>query len=156
MSFKILQAYTNAQMAQVRSLMRAYVETGLVDLSSQNIDAEIAGIPGDYHPPTGALFLATDLDGNAVGCVAVHRLGETDDAEMKRLFVKPDYRGLGIGKSLIEAVLDMAREMGCKRLLLDTMPNMTSAIAAYEAFGFQKIDPYWNNVLPVIYYAKTL
>lgn len=156
MSFKILQVNAEAELRQVQLLMRAYVETGLVDLSSQNIDAEIAGLPGEYHPPTGALFLAIDPGGKAVGCVAVHRLGETDDAEMKRLFVAPEYRSFGIGKSLITAALNVAREMRCRRLVLDTMPAMTSAIAAYEALGFQKIEPYWDNILPVIYYGKTL
>lgn len=156
MSFNILQVSTPAQVQQVRLLMRAYVETGLVDLSSQNIDVEIAELPGVYHPPTGALFLATNFDGKAIGCAAVHRLGETDDAELKRLFVEPNYRCLGIAKSLIKATLDTAREMRCKRLVLDTMPAMTAAIAIYEALGFQKIDPYWDNVLPVIFYGKSL
>jgi len=156
MSFCILHARTEEQLEQVRSLMRAYVEADLVDLSSQNIEAEIAGLPGDYRPPTGALFLATDPVGRAIGCIAVHRLGQTEDAEIKRLFVMPDCRGLGIGRSLTMATVDAAREMGCRRIVLDTMPDMTSAIATYESLGFQKTDPYWNNILPVIYYAKTL
>jgi len=156
MSFEIVQACSTAQVRQVQSLLREYVSTGMVDLSSQNIDAEIAGLPGDYSPPTGALFLATDIDGKAAGCVAIHRLGLLNDAEMKRLFVSPRYRRFGLGKALVSRALESAKQMGFDRLLLDTMPDMTAAIAAYESMGFQKIDPYWDNVLPVVYYGKTL
>jgi len=115
-----------------------------------------SSLPGNYSPPTGALFLATDIDGNAAGCVAIHKSGVFNDAEMKRLFVLPRYRRFGLGKALVSRALESARQMGFNRLLLDTMPEMTAAIAAYEGLGFQRIDPYWDNVLPVIYYGKTL
>lgn len=156
MVFKILEACSTAQVQQVRSLLRDYVAAGLVDLSSQNIEAEIAGLPGDYASPTGALFLATDTEGKPAGCVAMHEFGGTGDAEMKRLFVAPGHRRLGVGKALVESVLARAKQMGFSRLVLDTMPDMTAAIAAYEGLGFQRIDPYWDNVLPVIYYGKVL
>lgn len=132
------------------------MDTSLVDLSSQNIDAEIAELPGDYAPPTGALFLVVDIDGEPVGCVAIHAFGEWGDAEMKRLFVAPSYRGFGIGRALIQKAVEQAQKMGFRRLVLDTMPQMAAAIAAYEGLGFQRIDPYWDNVLPVLYFGKTL
>jgi len=156
MLFNISEACSTAQVQQVQSLLRNYAATGLVDLSSQNIDAEIAGLPGDYTSPNGALFLASSTGGKPAGCVAIHQFGEPGDAEMKRLFVAPSYRGLGLGKALVESALARAKQMGFSRLVLDTMPGMTAAIAAYEGLGFQRIDPYWDNVLPVIYYGKVL
>lgn len=156
MSFSILNARTSDQIDQARVLMLAYVDSGLVDLSSQNIELEIAGLPGDYRPPTGELFIATDQMGEAMGCIAVHTLGQTGDAEIKRLFVQPDYRGRGIGTALLNAAIGAAKQMRCRRIVLDTMPTMTSAIAIYKSLGFEEIDPYWDNILPVVYFAKTL
>lgn len=98
MAFEIIEACGAAQVQQVRALLRDYVAQDLVDLSSQNIDAEIAGLPGRYAAPSGTLLLATDRDGTPAGCVAIHKFGDIGDAEMKRLFVAPTYRGLGLGK----------------------------------------------------------
>lgn len=156
MLFNILEACSTAQVQQVQSLLRDYVATSLVDLSSQHIDAEIVGLPGDYAPPTGALFLAVNTDGKPAGCVAIHKFGKPGDAEMKRLFVAPSYRGLGLGRALVKTAVEHAEQMGFSRLVLDTMPKMDAAIAAYEGLGFQRIDPYWDNVLPVLYFGKTL
>ncbi|KQO75077.1 GNAT family N-acetyltransferase [Rhizobium sp. Leaf262] len=156
MSFAILEACSTTHVQQVQFLLREYVATSLVDLSSQSIDAEIAGLPGDYAPPTGALFLATSANGKPAGCVAIHKFGKPGDAELKRLFVAPSYRGLGLGKALVTTALAHAKQMGFSRLVLDTMPEMTAAIAAYEGLGFQRVDPYWDNVLPVIYFGKSL
>lgn len=156
MSFAILEACSTTHVQQVQSLLREYVATSLVDLSSQSIDAEIAGLPGDYAPPTGALFVATSANGKSAGCVAIHKFGKPGDAELKRLFVAPSYRGLGLGKALVTTALAHAKQMGFSRLVLDTMPEMTAAIAAYEGLGFQRVDPYWDNVLPVIYFGKSL
>lgn len=156
MSFSIFHARTEGQIAQVRTLMLAYVDAGLVDLSSQNIEAEIAGLPGEYSPPTGVLFLAVNKQGVPLGCIAFHKLGQTTDAEIKRLFVRSEYRGQGVGTALLKAAIDAARAMKFRRIVLDTMPTMTSAITIYESLGFEQIDPYWDNVLPVIFFAKSL
>lgn len=156
MTFFLTLASTERQLEQTRSLIRAYVETGLVDLTSQNIDAEIASLPGDYCQPTGALFLATDRNGEAAGCVAIHKIGQQGDAEIKRLFVKPAHRGQSLGAMLLSGAIGAAIQMEAKRVVLDTMPNMKAAIALYKAFGFYEIPPYWDNVLPVIYFGKDL
>lgn len=156
MSFFIMHARTEEHLKQVRRLMRAYVESKLVDLSSQNIEAEIANLPGEYAPPTGELLLAVSQMNEPVGCIAVHKLGQTGDAEIKRLFVRPEFRSLGVGTALLRAVMNAARAMSCTRIVLDTMPTMTSAIAIYRSLGFEEIDPYWDNVLPVIFFGKGL
>ncbi|WP_144579290.1 GNAT family N-acetyltransferase [Agrobacterium sp. DE0009] len=156
MAFEIIEACGAAQVQQVRALLRDYVAQDLVDLSSQNIDAEIAGLPGRYAAPSGTLLLATDRDGTPAGCVAIHKFGDIGDAEMKRLFVAPTYRGLGLGKRLVTEAIDRAAKMGFTRVVLDTMPDMKSAIATYEGLGFRRIRPYWENVLPVIYFGKML
>lgn len=140
MVFNILEACSTAQVQQVQSHLRDYVAGGLVDLSSQDIDAEIAALPGDYAPPTGALFFATGTEEKPAGCVDIHQFGGPGDAEMKRLFVAPGHRRLGVGKALVESVLARTKQMGFSRLVLDTMPEMTAAIAAYEGLGFLRID----------------
>ncbi|KQY48602.1 GNAT family N-acetyltransferase [Rhizobium sp. Root483D2] len=156
MTFSIHHALTGKYLDQARELMLSYVKTGVVDLTSQSIEAEIAGLPADYAPPTGTLFIATDDLGEATGCIALHKFGLQGDAEIKRLFVKAEYRGRGIGMALLNSAIDAAREMGYRRVVLDTLPTMTSAITIYKSLGFGEIAPYWNNVLPVLYFGKDL
>lgn len=144
MPFSIYEPLTPRQISLVRDLMWTYVKAGYVDLSSQNIDAEIAGLSGKYSPPTGALFLAIDEQGVPLGCVALHKLGKTADAEIKRLFVRPEYRGLGVGTALLKATINAARAVRCRRIVLDTMPTMTAAIARYKSLGFEQIEAYWD------------
>jgi GNAT superfamily N-acetyltransferase len=104
---------------------------------------ELRGLPGDYGRPSGRLLLAR-IVGEPAGCVALRALRD-GDAEMKRLYVRDDYRGMGVGRMLAEAVIDEARGMGYRRLLLDTLPTMDAARAMYASLGFAECAAYNDN-----------
>jgi ribosomal protein S18 acetylase RimI-like enzyme len=127
----------------VRSLFRAYAASLSVDLAYQGFDAELAGLPGDYAAPRGALLLAHDPEGGAVGCVALRPMAETGCAEIKRLYVAPAGRGAGLGRALARAVIGEARRLGYRRVRLDTLPDMAEAIALYRSLGFAEVAPYY-------------
>ncbi len=129
-----------------RELIREYGDSLGVDLSFQGFEAELRGLPGDYAPPGGALLLAF-LGEECAGCIAVRPLSR-DLCEMKRLYVRPRWRGLGIGRQLIEAVLGEARRAGYRAIRLDTLPSMTAARAMYVALGFRAIAPYYESPIP--------
>lgn len=117
-----------------------------IDLSFQNFADEVKNLPGDYAPPAGVLLLARSGDAVA-GCVAVRRI-DGPTCEMKRLFVRDGFRGLGGGEALSKAATTWAREAGCARMLLDTLPSMGSAHRLYERLGFKEIEPYRFNPVP--------
>lgn len=127
----------------VRKLMLEYQTRLGVDLCFQGFDAELKGLPGDYAAPGGRLLLAS-IDGTAIGCVAL-RAFDGSRCEMKRLFVRPAGRGLGVGKALVTRVMDEARAIGYAEMVLDTLPTMAEAQALYHAFGFRDISPYRVN-----------
>ena len=129
-----------------RELISEYGDSLGIDLSFQGFEAELRGLPGDYAPPGGALLLAFIAE-ECAGCVAVRPLSG-DVCEMKRLYVRPRWRGLGIGKRLIEAVLGEARRAGYHAIRLDTLPSMTAARGMYEALGFRAIAPYYESPIP--------
>jgi ribosomal protein S18 acetylase RimI-like enzyme len=139
----IIPATTASDIAIVRALLVEYQARLGVDLSFQDFDSEMNGLPGDYAPPAGRLLLALH-DGNAVGCVALRAAGGTR-CEMKRLFVRPDARGLGVGRALVSRVLEEARMAGYAEMVLDTLPTMADAQRLYERFGFGDIPPYRPN-----------
>ena len=141
-----IRAVRAADLGTVRALFLEYGAGLGVDLSFQDFEAEVASLPGDYVPPTGALLLA-ELDGRPVGCVAM-RPWNTETAEMKRLFVRPEGRGSGAGRALAEAVIACARRAGYRRMRLDTLPTMTAARRLYESLGFREIAPYRFNPIP--------
>jgi len=138
-------------LATVRVLMREYGAFLGMDLSFQHFEEELSGLPGKYASPTGALFLAsvrTAAGGTEpAGCVAVRRIDDTT-CEMKRLFVRPEYRGFGVGRTLAEQAVDAGRELGYQRMRLDTLATLRGAIALYKAMGFRRIAPYYHNPLP--------
>jgi putative acetyltransferase len=127
----------------VRELFAEYAASLQFSLGFQDFDRELAELPGDYSPPPGALIVAY-VDGRAAGCVAL-RAFDSDACEMKRLFVRPGNRGLGLGRKLAEAVVTAAQERGYRRMRLDTVPGMESAQALYDDLGFVEIAPYRPN-----------
>jgi GNAT superfamily N-acetyltransferase len=133
-------------LGQARRLFRAYAAehaaTIAESLCVQKFEAELAGLPGRYAPPSGCLLLAMDGDDPA-GCVAIRDLGG-GTCEMKRLYVAPEHRGRGVGRLLVEEVLQKAERAGYNRMVLDTLPEMAGALALYRVFGFVETAPYWD------------
>lgn len=130
----------------VRDLFQEYAAAIGTDLEYQGFGAELAALPAPYVPPRGALFIAY-VDSAVAGCVALRPLND-GAAEMKRLYVRPDYRSLGLGNRLVDAVVKVARQAGFQHLRLDTLASMTSAQALYRKLGFVETPPYNDNYLP--------
>jgi putative acetyltransferase len=160
----------------VRAIFRDYADSLGIDLGFQNFDQELASLPGEYAEPRGALLLAVvDVGEVAVpvaaeplarakgrlahvaGCCALRPLDTADypnAAEMKRLYVRPQFRGVGLGRQLVEAILDAARGAGYACVLLDTLDDMESARALYEDLGFAEVPPYYHNPIAGSHYLK--
>jgi ribosomal protein S18 acetylase RimI-like enzyme len=143
MNITIAPAKQPDEVAQVRDLFVEYANGLAIDLCFQNFAEELAGLPGKYTPPLGNLWLAM-VDGQSTGCVAVRPL-EPSIAELKRLYVRPEYRGLKLGRRLTETALAFARSAGYSRIRLDTLASMTAAQTLYRALGFEMIEPYCTN-----------
>jgi ribosomal protein S18 acetylase RimI-like enzyme len=164
------------ELAEARAIFGEYAASLKVDLCFQDFDAELASLPGDYAEPRGTLLLAlveagatatpssapalVRPDGRTLqvaGCCALRPLDTVDyanAAEMKRLYVRPGFRGLGLGRQLVEAVLDAARGAGYTCVLLDTLDDMESARALYEDLGFVEVPPYYHNPIAGSHYLK--
>jgi putative acetyltransferase len=142
----IEQVRTEQDIQQARELFREYAAGLGVDLSFQQFDQELAQLPGAYAPPAGRLLLAC-YNGELGGCCALRSLA-ADIGELKRLYVRPQFRGCNIGRALVEASLEAARQIGYERLRLDTLPTMQGARALYAALGFKEIPPYRHNPIP--------
>ena len=140
----IQHAETAADMGNARSLFREY-ETWLdMDLCFQGFEEEVRGLPGRYSKPEGRLLLAT-AGTKLAGCVAM-RMIEDEICEMKRLYLRKDFRGIGLGNALIDRVIEEARGIGYKKMRLDTYPpKMGKAVKLYESYGFNPIPPYYHN-----------
>ena len=149
----IIQASSAAQMAQARELFLEYASSLGFSLCFQNFDAELAALPGDYAPPSGRLLLA-EWDGLLAGCGALHKL-EADVCEMKRLYLRPQFRGKGIGRLMAERLIAEARGIGYGRMRLDTVgPVMKDAVAMYRKLGFKEIAPYRENPMKGTLYME--
>lgn len=143
-AFGIGPAIAPADIVAVGGLFRAYADSLGVDLGYQGFAAELAGLPGKYAPPGGALLLARDAKGLPLGCVALRPL-LPDICEMKRLYVTPAGRGRGLGRALAEAILDTAAALGYREMRLDTLPEMRDAQRLYAALGFRPIAAYYDT-----------
>ena len=149
----ITEAQSAAQIAQARELMLEYAQSLGISLSFQNFDEEMAGLPGSYAPPEGCLLLA-EVGGEPAGCVALRKF-EADICEMKRLYIRPPFRGLGLGKKLALEIIAKARALGYRRMRLDTIePLMKDAVGLYTSLGFHEIPAYRMNPMPQTRYME--
>lgn len=128
---------------EIRQLFLEYAESLGVDLNFQDFESEINSLPGKYEPPDGILILAS-VNGKSAGCVALRRLSK-DICEMKRLYIRDEYRGLGIGKKLIVMIIEEAKKLKYRYMRLDTLPTMKKAQELYASLGFYDIEPYVYN-----------
>jgi ribosomal protein S18 acetylase RimI-like enzyme len=142
--------------AEIANLFRAYETHIGVDLSYQGFADELATLPGKYAPPLGQLLIARNAAGTAIGCVALRPIDAPHCCEMKRLFVSPQGRGLGLGRALAEAVIAEAATLGYAQLRLDTLPTMHEAIALYRKLGFEPIAPYYAAREGTLFMALSL
>jgi putative acetyltransferase len=149
----IFQAEMSAQIAQARELFLEYAQSLGFSLCFQNFDKELAALPGDYAPPQGRLLLA-EYKNQLAGCVALHKV-EPGICEMKRLYLRPQFRGHGLGRSLAERIITEARQIGYRRMRLDTVePVMKDAVAMYRKLGFKEIAPYRPNPIAGAMYME--
>lgn len=149
----IRQAESPAHIGQVRELFLEYAQSLGFSLCFQNFDQELAELPGDYAPPSGRLLLA-ELERELAGCVAMHKFG-AGICEMKRLYLRPKFRGKGLGRMLAETIIAEASKLGYKSMRLDTVePVMKDAVAMYRRLGFREIAPYRANPMPGTLYME--
>jgi ribosomal protein S18 acetylase RimI-like enzyme len=152
-SIKIFSATTLKDIDIIRSLFLEYQQWLNFSLCFQGFDQELASLPGKYSPPKGRLYLAKD-NGTLAGCIALRPMEEKDICEMKRLFVREEFRGKGIGKILTEKILLDAKEIGYHTMRLDTLQRMETARALYKKLGFTVIPAYYNNPLDEVVYME--
>ncbi len=146
-------AETPEQIELARTLFQEYGASLGFSLCFQNFDKELAGLPGDYAPPRGRLLIAY-LDSEAAGCAALHEF-EPGISEMKRLYVRPAFRGKRVGLALAKSIIEAAREIGYEKMRLDTVPSvMADAVKMYVRLGFKEIAPYRVNPQPGTLYLE--
>jgi GNAT superfamily N-acetyltransferase len=141
---QLMQAVTTEEIDLARVLFEEYAASLGFSLCFQNFDQELAELPGKYAPPAGRLLLAY-ADEDLAGCIALRKLDD-ETCEMKRLFIRPEFRQHGLGRVLIERIISEARLIGYHRMRLDTLPGkMDSAIRLYERVGFRDVAPYYAS-----------
>ena len=151
--FAVRQARSPSEVAQARELFLEYAESLGFSLCFQGFDQELTGLPGDYAPPDGRLLLA-EYEGSTAGCVALHKIAP-EVCEMKRLYLRPQFRGKALGKTLIEIIIAEAGVIGYRRMRLDTVePVMKNAVKLYRRFGFKEISPYRSNPIKGALYME--
>lgn len=155
-SIEIVAPNSENEFDALREIFREYAASLAIDLAFQDFAHELATLPGEYAPPRGTLLMAT-VEGELAGCCALRPMDTVDypnAAEMKRLYVRPTYRGLGLGRQVAEAILDAARMAGYDYVLLDTLDDMEAARTLYEDLGFEEIPPYYHNPIAGAHYLK--
>ena len=148
----IFPAHSSEHLGTVRELFMEYANSLEVDLCFQNFNQELSQLPGSYAPPDGRLFLAAEGITPA-GCVALRKTADRI-CEMKRLYVRPAFRGKGAGRLLAQSVIHAARECAYHQMRLDTLSSLKEAIALYESLGFQQIPPYYDNPSPLAVFME--
>ncbi len=146
LKFETVPAESVELVASAKKLFLEYAISLDFNLCFQGFEEELARLPGEYSPPSGRLILAYD-DGKLAGCVALRRIDDSV-CEMKRLYLRPEFRGKGIGRKLADEIVEAAREIGYTKMRLDTVPSMKTAISLYRSLGFVKIGPYRANPVP--------
>jgi len=146
MTLRITEARWPDDRAAVEALFREYVGSLGEDISFQNVDDELAGLPGKYARPGGVVLIARE--GEAVAGGVAYRMLEPGVCEMKRLYVRPAFRGRGLARDLANELIENARERGYRTMLLDTLASMQAARALYRDLGFAPVEPYYDNPLP--------
>ena len=150
MTLRITEARWPDDRAAVEALFREYVGSLGEDISFQNVDDELAGLPGKYARPGGVVLIARE--GEAVAGGVAYRMLEPGVCEMKRLYVRPASRGRGLARDLANELIENARERGYRTMLLDTLASMQPARALYRDLGFVPVEPYYDNPLPGVMY----
>ena len=155
--FQIRPVRSAADLEATLQLFNAYASALEVDLSYQDFTTELATLPGKYAPPAGEILLARDRHGAPLGCVGLRPIEPDGCCEMKRLYVSPKARGLGLGRALIDAIIAEAVRIGYGEMRLDTLPTMTEAISLYRKAGFVPIAPYYETpIAGTIFFARPL
>ena len=150
MEIDIKAAYNDLE--NIKLLFNEYTTMLGVNLTFQGYDEEIKNLPGKYALPYGRLYIAYS-NNKAAGCIALRKF-ENDGCEMKRLFVRPEYRHLKIGKKLVDKIIEDARELKYKYMVLDTLSNLHEAVSLYRKSGFQEVEAYYENPLDNVLYFK--
>ena len=148
----IIIAETEEHIRHFRKLFREYEKQLNVDLCFQDFERELADLPGVYAPPEGGMLLA-EYDNKIAGCVALKKISETV-CEMKRLYVRPAFRGKAIGRKLAESIVEEARKKGYRKIRLDTLTRLNEAITLYRSMGFKEIKPYVFNPLDDVIFME--
>jgi putative acetyltransferase len=148
----IIIAETEEHIKHFHELFKEYEKQLNIDLCFQDFETELANLPGVYAPPEGCMLLA-EYDNKIAGCVTLKKIDE-GICEMKRLYVRPDFRGKSIGRELSEAIVEEARKMGYAKMRLDTLTRLTEAITLYRSMGFKEIKPYVFNPLDDVVYME--
>ena len=149
---RFVQAQSVREFETIRDLFLEYAESLDFDLCFQHFDEELQSLPGEYAPPEGALLLAI-REGVPAGCVALRKVDE-GLCEMKRLWVRPHYRGYRIGRMLVNRIIIEAKRIGYRKMMLDTISSMKEAIALYETLGFKRTEPYNYHPVPSTIYME--
>lgn len=149
---EVVPVTSDGDIAAVRQLFEEYSASLAVDLTLQHIDHEMSSLPGSYSPPRGALFLAR-ADGSPAGCIGLRPFSESV-GELKRLYLRPAFRGRGLARALVSGAIAAAKGIGYRALVLDSLDSMPAAISLYKSFGFEHTEPYWPNPFPNVQYFR--